>query len=216
MLKKTITFMNLDDEPVTHTFYFNMTQQEVLELEATTEGGFVAKLQNMLTGNPTGLDLMNVLRLFIEKSVGQRSEDNLSFEKSDYYTQKFMSMDAYNVLMTEFLKDAKNIAEFISGILPKNLRDKIDIETVMKEAEARVVGEGPRFPPAENLKVHEMVLDPASQAGNIERVNKLDEYTDQELQFMPLEELNRRIAREAGNVPKHILLLAMSRNNAEK
>ena len=48
MLKKTITYVDFDGNKRTEDFYFNLTKAEVAEMEMTTEGGLVKKLEKIV------------------------------------------------------------------------------------------------------------------------------------------------------------------------
>ena len=58
-------------------------------------------------------------------SIGRKSDDDLRFEKSPEITKAFKETDAYSELFMELVGDPEKSAEFINGIMPASLREKV-------------------------------------------------------------------------------------------
>lgn len=124
MLKKTITFEDLDGNKVTEDFYFNVSKAEIAELELSTKGGLSEHLKTIVEAED-GASIMKTFRDIISLSVGVRSEDGRRFIKNEEVRDNFMQTDAYSVLFMELVTDAEKGSEFIRGIMPSDLADKI-------------------------------------------------------------------------------------------
>lgn len=120
MLKRDITYRNLDEELVTKTFYFNMTAAELLELEASFESGLglIASLQRIAEANDSER-MMKEFKRIIFMTYGIRTGDE--FEKSPELCRKFESTGAYSALLMEFLADEQALVTFIEGVVPKHM-----------------------------------------------------------------------------------------------
>lgn len=127
MLKKTITYSDLDGNDVVEDFYFNLSKAELAEMEIRNhqEGGFVGHLKRIIE-NMNGDEIIDTFQWLIRKSVGRRSEDGKRFVKNDEISDEFMQTDAYSILFMELVTDADAAAAFVRGIVPKDLADKVD------------------------------------------------------------------------------------------
>lgn len=125
MLKKSITFKDLDGNSVTEDFYFNLSKAELAEFEMSEAGGMKIRLENIIANAET--DPGSVIREFkhiIEMSYGVRSDDNKRFIKSADLANSFMQTDAYSELFTELVTDPAAAISFINGIVPFNASDQ--------------------------------------------------------------------------------------------
>jgi hypothetical protein len=127
MLKKTLTYKDLDGNEITEDFYFNISKDEIAVLELSMPGGFSAHFQRIMEASqPDGAYIMKTFRDLIAQSVGRRSEDNKSFLKGDTIRDAFMYSDAYTVLFMELVTEADKAAEFFKGVMPKDLQEQLE------------------------------------------------------------------------------------------
>lgn len=117
MLKKTITYTDYNDVERTEDFYFNLTKSELVEMELSTEGGLMSKLER-LSGDPDGVEIMQIFKDIILKSYGEKSSDGKRFIKSEEISEAFSQTEAYNTLFMELVTDAEKAAEFAEAIIP--------------------------------------------------------------------------------------------------
>lgn len=129
MLKKTITFDDLDGNPVTEDFYFNLTAADLAEMEMSREGGLEAHLRKLIVTN-NGEDIISTFKSIITKSVGRRSEDGRRFMKSQDITDEFLQTDAYSVMFMELITDANAASEFVNAVVPRKLQGALDAPVV--------------------------------------------------------------------------------------
>lgn len=133
MLKKTISFEDLDGNTRTEDFYFNISKAEIAKMEITfPDGGFAAYLKRIgepgPDGKPNAALIMDTFEDFIRKSVGRRHEDGVRFQKSTEITERFMESDAYSVFFMELVTDANKGLAFVKGIFPADLHEAMDEE----------------------------------------------------------------------------------------
>lgn len=123
MLKKTITFNDLDGNPITEDFYFNLSKAELAEMELSVKGGMKARLESIIESED-GAKIIAAYSDILRRSYGRRSLDNRSFVKSQDAWENFVGTEAYDQLFMELITDAKKSAEFIAAIMPKELAEQ--------------------------------------------------------------------------------------------
>jgi hypothetical protein len=156
MLKKTITFEDLDGNEVTEDFYFNLGKAELAEMALSVEGGLEEYLRTIIKANENSV-ILAAFKDIIAKSVGQRSEDGRRFIRDADIVGAFMESAAYGELLIELVSDVNKASEFVNGILPASVTRGRPVEDVrpkeytekelleMSQAEFdRVVGTDPR------------------------------------------------------------------------
>lgn len=124
MLKKTITYQDLDGNPVTEDFYFNLSKAEIAEMELSYDGGFSGYLKKIIESQ-NGAEIIAVFKSIIMKAVGRRSEDGKRFIKSEEITNDFLQTDAYSQMFMELVTDADAASNFIQGIVPSDMNEAI-------------------------------------------------------------------------------------------
>lgn len=132
MLIKSITFEDYNGgNKITKEFYFNLNKAEIIKW-LTTDGDYTLdkKLERLFqAGN--GKQLMETFDELIRMSYGIVSLDGIRFEKSEEILNSFVQTDAYSVLFTELVTDAKKAADFVQAIIPKDMA--AEIEKIMEE-----------------------------------------------------------------------------------
>ena len=122
MFKKTVTYTDYDGVERTESFYFNLSEAEIVEMELGTEGGWRERMQRIIDSKdaPT---IMPEFKKLIMNSYGIKSDDGRRFIKSDDISRDFVQTEAYNQIFMELVTDAKAAAEFANGIAPSG-KDK--------------------------------------------------------------------------------------------
>ena len=124
MLKKTITYEDLEGNPVTEDFYFNLSKAELAEMELSHDGSFASFLEELIR-SMDGEKIIDIFKKIIGGSIGRRSEDNKRFIKSEEIRQDFFQSDAYSVLFMELATEEDAAAAFVRGILPKDMQGPV-------------------------------------------------------------------------------------------
>ena len=121
MYKKTITYNDYNDLERTEDFYFNLSKAELMEMQLTTEGGFVEKIKAIAKAKDTPT-LTKIFKNLILASYGEKSDDGKRFVKSDEITKAFTETEAYSILFMELISDSESAAEFVNNIIPSDLK----------------------------------------------------------------------------------------------
>lgn len=125
MLTREISYENFNGEKVVEKFYFNISKPELVEMEVEYKEGLGQKIQNIVDTK----DYKQLIRMFKEiilLSYGQKSDDGRRFIKNDTLREEFVQTAAYHVLFMELAADASAAAEFLKGVLPKDMTGEMD------------------------------------------------------------------------------------------
>lgn len=133
MLKKSITYTDLDGNSQTGDFYFNFSKAELVEMELSHKGGFSQYLQNIIKANDNSEIIANFKALILQ-AYGEKSEDGKRFVKSQELRNAFEQTDAYSELFIELATNAESAAEFINALVPQGLAEQIQ-QSVAKRSE---------------------------------------------------------------------------------
>lgn len=125
MLIKSITYTDFLEKEHTEDFYFHLSKAEIAELHLGFSGGLSEYLEEVIKAED-GEKIIQAFKKIIRASVGKRSEDGKKFVKNDEVVSDFMDSPAYSVMFMELVTDSKAATEFIKGIVPKDMVDKIE------------------------------------------------------------------------------------------
>jgi hypothetical protein len=120
MLKKTIIYKDFDDNERTETFYFNLSEAEVAEMELSTKGGLTTMI-NKIIEDQDSEKIIQTFKDIIVKSYGEKSADGKYFVKSKELSNAFTQTMAYSNLFMELATSPEAATAFITGILPGKL-----------------------------------------------------------------------------------------------
>lgn len=137
MLVKNITYTNFDGETVTEPFYFNLTQAEIIQLEAYYEkyGGVRGAMNEALkTKSLAGIE--SVLRTIIGKAYGERPSGSKKILKSAEISDTFFSTEAYSELLFELLESSDNFDAFFNAIQPDMSSMNSRLDRLLAKAKA--------------------------------------------------------------------------------
>ena len=133
MIKKTVTYDDYNGFSRTEDFYFNLTKAEVMEMQLSTVGGLDTMLKKLVASN----DMPSIIKVFKElvlKAYGEKSPDGRRFITNDELRAEFEQTEAYSIIFMELATDDKAAAEFINGIVPKDLADQANLKEVAPAA----------------------------------------------------------------------------------
>lgn len=130
MLKRDITYEDFNGNKVTETFYFNLTTNEVFDLNFDHEGGLETFIRKVIETEDVK-SMIGEFRKIILGAYGVRSEDGKRFIKSDTLREEFGQTAAYDSLFTELATNENALLIFLQGIMPVVVQDNIrKLETV--------------------------------------------------------------------------------------
>lgn len=122
MIKKTITYIDYNDNERTEDFYFNLSKAELTEMELTETGGLV-NLINKIIAEQDNKAIIKMFKDLVIKSHGVKSADGRKFIKNENTREDFTQTEAYSEIFMELATDADAAAVFVKGILPKEPQD---------------------------------------------------------------------------------------------
>lgn len=124
MLKKTITYTDFNDVERTEDFYFNFTKAEIADMELSTAGGYADTIEKIVKSKDQA-QIIKIFKDLLLNSYGEKSEDGRRFIKSKELSEQFSQTEAFSQLYLELATDADKAADFVNGIIPKDLAEKI-------------------------------------------------------------------------------------------
>lgn len=125
MLKKTITYTDYNGTERKEDFYFNLTKAECVELQLSTAGGLAETIEAIVQTQ----DMPQIIAIFKElvlKAYGEKTADGKRFVKNQEIRDGFAQTEAYSELFMELATDSKKAAEFVNGIIPKDLEASVN------------------------------------------------------------------------------------------
>ena len=124
MLKRTITYTDYDGVERTEDFYFNLNKAELTSLFNSVSGGLEKQLDQIIK-TKDGPRIMENFRKILQLSYGVKSNDGRKFMKSPEIFSDFEATEAYSIIFMELCTDAEAAADFLKGILPKDLAEEV-------------------------------------------------------------------------------------------
>lgn len=144
MLAREFTYEDFDGKTVTETWHFHISKADILMFDADYPEGLAGVLTAMgKTQNKK--DILEMFQKIIRLAVGKRSEDGRRFIKTDDISDEFFQTPAWDQLLMELLEGKMDGAEFIRGIMPRDVGVEITNEQVQAKA-AELAGETPAAP----------------------------------------------------------------------
>ena len=128
MLKKIITYTDYNGVERTEPFYFNLSKAELMEMELGVTGGMTEMLYKIIAAKDAP-SLMKTFKEMIMKAYGVKSDDGKRLIKSEELSIAFTQTEAYSVLFMELITDDKAAADFVNGIIPNEIKDKVADQT---------------------------------------------------------------------------------------
>lgn len=120
MLKEHLVYEDFDGNKRERDFYFNLTPQEVSEMEASHKGGMSTFLSRIM-GEKDETEVVKYFKEFLLMAYGKKSDDGESFVKNDQIREEFKSSMAFSELWMRFLTEEHAFENFVKGVLPKDM-----------------------------------------------------------------------------------------------
>lgn len=119
MIKKTVTYTDYDGVERTETFYFHLSEAELLEMEFSASGGFTKMIEKLIETKDAPR-IMSIFKDMLLKSYGEKSADGRRFIKSEELSTEFSQTPAYTKLFVELATNAESATEFVNGLVEGN------------------------------------------------------------------------------------------------
>lgn len=126
MLKKTVTYEDYNGDTITDDFYFNLTTAECMELEYnfSANGTLSGTIKTLMDSKDVGALIAAIKKLAL-MSYGIKTPDGKRFIKNEKVREEFEQSPAFEVIYWQLLTDTDEAANFISGIVPQAVRDRL-------------------------------------------------------------------------------------------
>lgn len=125
VLKRTITYEDFNGDTVSEDFYFHLSKAELVELEMSHQGGLQEAMRRIIAAED-GKAIIAEFKNIILSSYGVKSMDGKRFIKTQAQREEFESTEAYSTLFMELVTDAEAAAEFVRGIVPKDMAEEVE------------------------------------------------------------------------------------------
>lgn len=132
MIKKTVTYKDLNGKERTETFYFHYFESEIMDMEMSEEGGLAERIQRIIDAKDQA-SLLKVIKKFVVDAYGIKSDDGRRFIKSQEVKDAFIQCPAYSKIYMELLTNDELAAEFVNQVVPEDMAAQL-AEIVAKKA----------------------------------------------------------------------------------
>lgn len=120
MIKKTVTYVDLNGNQRTEDLHFNLSKLEIAKMERDNGDKYSDKLRRAAESNDGGL-IMSAFENLIAISYGEKSEDGKHFIKvrnGENLSEAFMQTPAYEALFEQLLNNPEEAKAFMLGVIP--------------------------------------------------------------------------------------------------
>jgi hypothetical protein len=122
MLKKAITFTNIDGETVTEDFWFQITASDIAK-KAVIEGEDYGKRLESLSVEKDGAIIIQEFENILSDAVGRR--EGMRFVKNQEIRDYFLQSGAYDAFFMELMTSPDSGASVLTGIFPANIQEQL-------------------------------------------------------------------------------------------
>lgn len=148
MLKKTIQYVDFNNDLVTEDHFFHLSKADLVELEMSEKGGLAAMIEKIIASGDASAIISEFKKLLL-KAYGQKSEDGKRFIKTQALRDEFQSSEAFSTLFMELVTDGVAASEFINGVVPQGLAEDM----------AKIASRQKKDPGEPNLRTGEDMLE---------------------------------------------------------
>lgn len=125
MLKRSIKYEDFNGNEVTEDFYFNISKPELIDLEVEHAEGFKEMIEKIIATNDRK-GLIEQFKKIVLLAYGEKSDDGKRFVKNEWIREAFSQTPAYETLFMELATNDGAAVEFLTGVLPRDLRGEMD------------------------------------------------------------------------------------------
>lgn len=136
MIKWPITYTDFEGNQKTEEHRFALNRSELMEMNFSSSGGMQNMLQRIIDTNDTK-KMIEIFKEFIMKSYGELSDDGRYFVKvkdGHRLADDFSQTAAYDELFMQLATDSEKAADFINGIIPKEMQNQLEAQKAISNA----------------------------------------------------------------------------------
>lgn len=133
MLKKTVTYIDYDGNERTEDFYFDLSEDELIEMAVSEKGGLDNYIQTIIQTKDQK-EIVKTFKELVAKAYGKKTADGRNFYKNSEILEDFVSTRAYTKIFMELAFNSDAAAQFINKVVPPDvlaevakLRDKAEV-----------------------------------------------------------------------------------------
>lgn len=139
MYAKKIKYEDFLGNEREETFYFNLTEAELVEMQTSMDGG-LAEYGKRIIESKNVPEVMALFQKLILITYGEVSPDGKRFIKEDPVRGKlaleFQQTQAYSELYMEFINNPESGAEFFNNVIPAKIREEASTNTPVNSGHA--------------------------------------------------------------------------------
>lgn len=124
MIKKTVTYHDYNGTQRTEDFYFDLSQDKIVEMAVSKDGGIEEFLKRIIQTKDQQ-EIVRMFREYLRLTYGEKSDDGKYFVQNDEVFEKFKSTRAYEKIFMELAFNADAAAEFVNQTIPDDLAKKV-------------------------------------------------------------------------------------------
>lgn len=125
MYKRIFEYTDYEGNIRKEECYFNLNKSEIIKWLSTTGDYTLDRVIERLSKERNGKKIIEIFEDLIKASYGKKSLDGRRFVKNDEVWNDFYQTEAYDMLFTELVTDAKKAADFINKIIPQDLAKEV-------------------------------------------------------------------------------------------
>ena len=140
MFSREFEYTGYDGQPKKDTYWFNLTEAELYEIDLSSIHGFTGEMTRLLKEERTK-EIVEAFKSIILGAVGTVSADGRKFIKNEAIKEDFYRSKAYTQLFVELVSSGEKLAEFLKAAIPEEIREKMEEEeqkTAVKEDPAKI------------------------------------------------------------------------------
>lgn len=150
MFSKEFEYTGYDGKPKKDTYWFNLSEAELYEIDLSSIRGFTGEMNKLLKEERTK-EIVDAFKNIILGAVGTVSADGRKFLKSEEIKEDFYRSKAYSQLFVELVSSGEKVAEFLRGAIPEEIRKQMEAEEAGGNAEETHVADNIKALPIPDL-----------------------------------------------------------------
>ena len=116
MFTKIIKYKDFNNVDREETFYFDLSEAELVDMEMGTTGGLSEKLKKVVETKDNSA-IVKFFKELILKAYGEKSADGKRFIKSEELSTAFSQTRAFSNMYIEMLKNEEKASEFVNALI---------------------------------------------------------------------------------------------------
>lgn len=147
MIKKTVTYVTYTGESRTRDLYFHLTKAKLMD-HLYLKDRFESATK-MLQGEKRDLkdeetyELLQLIKLIINLSYGERSEDGEYFRQTEEIQRNFLDSPAYDAMLWQLFENPAQAVSFLGEVMPADLMEEAQKQMEPKAPQDRLQKKAP-------------------------------------------------------------------------